>query len=157
MPYAPQVDCDAGLTMLGWQQPDIVERYRREQREAPEAAGACFAAFKQFMVVCGTSSEPRAPSPPIDAMWHVALLFTRSYRQVCLDSFGRFIDHHPVAAPVDWTMYAGTRIAAEQLFGELDARYWIRVSHDADCNGTSCEEPLADCRGCVGGKSIYLP
>lgn len=148
---------------LMWENTSIVRRYCADESVGLDDGHTCFAALKQFLIVCGVSSEARAPSARIDDMWHTALLFTRAYRDYCIAHFGRIIDHEPLDEPVDWDVYARTRSCAEALFGPLDERYWA-AAPDGDCGTKPCDGErqlvTADCRGSCsrcGGKSVYQP
>lgn len=111
---------------------------------------ATLKAFGQFMAVCGRSTVPRAPSVAIDEVWHVALLFTRDYREFCAREFGRFIDHSPLATSGPSRIYEDTRDLADQMFGPLDSTLWPTAA-ESPANGNAG----ADCDG--GGWSVYTP
>lgn len=128
--------------IMAWRDDDIVRRYCADHNATPDDGEACFAAFKQFMVICGTSSSVRAPSEPVDDMWHTALLFTRAYRDFCTDYLGAFVHHLPVTRKADVDIYHETRRLALEVFGALDNRYWPESS------------VMANCGGCA---SIYVP
>ena len=148
---AGQLTAPIGV-ILDWRESEIVDRYCRDQGVGREDGEACFAALKQFLVVCALAREPRAPSHAIDEMWHTALLFTRTYRDFCVRSFGRFIHHQPLSSPVDVSVYARTRAEAAKLFETLDDRYWVTLPEN-DCGGCKGDE-VADCGGC---SSVYDP
>lgn len=145
------------VTSMSWYNESIVARYCKDHGVDEEAGRQCFHAFKQFLSVCGTSSVPRAPSNAIDDMWHTALLFTRDYREHCLRSFGRIIDHQPLDAPTDWTVYAATRREAERTFGSLDETYWVNLTLGDCSQNCTGQDPdgIADCS--AGCRSLYQP
>jgi hypothetical protein len=127
---------------MRWNDGEIVRRYCADNGQRLDDGEACFSAFKQFMVVCAEGDDVRAPSEPVDEMWHTALLFTRSYRDFCERYLGTFIHHVPVEDKADAAVYADTRRLAGRRFGALDERFW--PSADA----------VARCGGC---GSIYVP
>ncbi|GMI45446.1 hypothetical protein TrCOL_g13578 [Triparma columacea] len=66
-------------------------------------------------------------SPPhsIDEVWHAHILYTKNYREYCLEVCGNFIDHNPEGAAMDsksvvarMRRIAATIAAYEDTFGE---------------------------------------
>lgn len=61
----------------------------------------------------------------IDEMWHTFILFTKDYRNFCLDYFGHFIDHEPShsgATKSDWKK-KDSQLEREKYRSELEAMY----------------------------------
>lgn len=53
-------------------------------------------AYKRFMYLCCVLSEGASPSPVIDQVWHLHLLYTKNYwEDFCEKTLGRKIHHHP--------------------------------------------------------------
>jgi hypothetical protein len=50
--------------------------------------------YKRFIYLAAISAEELTPSIEIDQVWHLHLLYTRSYRELCSLS-GTFIHHGP--------------------------------------------------------------
>lgn len=52
--------------------------------------------YKRFMYLCCVSPSPMTPSDEVDQVWHLHLIYTRSYWQdFCRDTLGRDIHHGP--------------------------------------------------------------
>lgn len=118
--------------IIGYQNERVVERFVIDHGGTLAHAHRRFDALKQFLVVCTVKPGVKVTSPEIDEMWHTFLLFTRDYREFCLDALGRFVEHEPFeAAQPDY--YGSTRALAATLFGELDSRFWP-ASGKADCS-----------------------
>jgi hypothetical protein len=128
--------------IMAWRSDEVVRRYCADHNASAAEGGACFAAFKQFMIVCASSESIKAPSEAVDEMWHTALLFTRSYQGFCERYLGAFIHHQPVEQRADATIYDETMRLGERLFERLDDRYWPAT------------EAVARCGGC---GSVYVP
>jgi hypothetical protein len=128
--------------ILEWHDDEIVRRYCIDHNASAADGDVCFEAFKQFMIICGSSRSVKAPSEAVDDMWHTALLFTRGYRDFCGHYLGVFIHHQPVEQKADVIVYDETRRLAETMFGTLDERCWPEA------------DAVARCGGC---GSIYVP
>jgi hypothetical protein len=77
------------------------------------------------------------PSGPIDDTWHVALVFTKLYREFCSERVGRFVDHNPQEHS-NPEGYDATRQTAAELFGQLDPRFW--TDQVAECGSDCCND-----------------
>ncbi|HEX7292419.1 MAG TPA: hypothetical protein VF250_14965 [Conexibacter sp.] len=120
---APLSRAEIVRAAMAWNEPRAVRRYTVARGTSPEQADRCFEALKQFLAVCALADTARAPSREVDEMWHVALMFTRAYRELC-ERLGRHLDHEPLDAPVEEAVYATTRAEAEAVFGRLDQEHW---------------------------------
>jgi hypothetical protein len=124
--------------IMAWESEPIIERYARMFGKSREESLACFVAWKQFMALSAIQGAGNSvPSGPIDEMWHTALVFTKPYRDFCSQRVGRFVDHNPQehSNPAG---YDATRRAAEELFGQLDVRFW--TSEGACCGSGCCND-----------------
>lgn len=116
----------------GYENERVLERYVIDHGGTLSEARDRFEALKQFMTVCSVKPGVKVTSAEIDEMWHTFLLFTIQYRAFCADWLGRFIEHEPFeeAQP---EYYGVTRSFAQDLFGELDKRFWP-LDGKADCS-----------------------
>lgn len=48
-----------------------------------------------YLAACAVSSEPLAPSEPVDIGWHTFILYTHDYAEFCKKVAGSFIHHVP--------------------------------------------------------------
>lgn len=104
------------LTFLG--------RLCREQGWTRAYAGRAFHEYKRFMLLAVLAGHPVTPSEEVDHVWHLHLLYTRSYwHGLCRDVLGQEVHHGPTVGGaqekekfVDW--YQKTLASYEQVFSE---------------------------------------
>lgn len=117
--------------------PERVIRCYAEQNGLSKNEAEChFEELVKFLESCSSTQERCAPSEDIDRVWHAFLQFTREYREFCLASFGRVIDHDPSPREENIEPYLRTREIAERRFGELDLSFWPVGAIGATCCGT---------------------
>lgn len=119
--------------IMAYRHDNVLSRYIRDYGATRENAALCFEALKQFLIVCAVGEGGKTSSQPVDDMWHTFLLFTRDYREFCLEHFGRFIDHRPGGRFPEDT-YMKTRACAADLFVTLDEDYWPLEILRASCD-----------------------
>ncbi len=52
--------------------------------------------YKRFIFLCSLSEKSMCPSMNVDAVWHLHLLYTKSYWiDMCQNVLGKMIHHHP--------------------------------------------------------------
>jgi len=108
---------DVGLTFIG--------RLCREQGWTRSYAGRAFYEYKRFVLLAVLAGHPVTPSEEVDHVWHLHLLYTRSYwHALCRDILGEEIHHGPTLGGkqekdkfVDW--YEKTLITYEEIFNEV--------------------------------------
>lgn len=79
--------------------------------------------YKRFMFLLCIAPHPLTPSDQVDQVWHLHLIYTRSYwEDFCRDTLGRSIHHNPTRGGAaegnkftDW--YAKTLALYMQTFG----------------------------------------
>eukprot|EP00039_Didymoeca_costata_P003306 m.66746 g.66746 ORF g.66746 m.66746 type:complete len:274 (-) comp11832_c1_seq1:134-955(-) len=76
--------------------------------------------FHQFMLLKHVENDEfatkLAPTGPIDAVWHAAILHTQLYFRYCETRFGRFMHHHPSQPNTLKTRRAATIQAYKRVF-----------------------------------------
>ncbi len=116
-------DQDAALTFSG--------RLARENGWPLEFALGAIEEYKRFMFLLCVAGHPCTPSDEVDQVWHLHLLYTRSYWQdFCPNVLHRDIHHGPTLGGeeeqekfTDW--YERTKLSYAQRFGEAPpAAYW---------------------------------
>ena len=122
---------------MNYQHEGLLHRYSMDYGVSKKEAIRCFDALKQFMIVCAVKPGYKVTSDPIDRMWHTFLLFTRDYKDFCVNNLGKFIEHEPFENAMP-DLYLETRRFAKEYFGELDEGLW-RVDAKADCS-SGCGE-----------------
>jgi hypothetical protein len=61
-----------------------------------QQAAEVFDELRVFLLACSLANATLLPSRPVDEAWHTFILHTQDYRSWCQESFGRFLDHHPL-------------------------------------------------------------
>ena len=72
----------------------IPHRLMREQNWSREFADRTIEETKRFLALCSVGQR-LTPSKIVDEGWHLFVLSTRFYRELCETAIGRFIDHNP--------------------------------------------------------------
>lgn len=100
----------------------FIGRLCREQRWSRAYAGRAFYEYKRFMLLAVLAGHPVTPSEEVDHVWHLHLLYTRSYwHDLCRDVLGQEVHHGPTQGGeqekfTDW--YQKTLQSYERLFKE---------------------------------------
>lgn len=104
--------------------PDLLERFARNNAITPDRAAELFEETKRFLVLGRLVGAQLAPSPDIDELWHAWILFTKDYHAFC-DKVGGYIHHKPIPAgspaqpPLEPTV-----ALMEAGYGRADERAW---------------------------------
>lgn len=102
----------------------FTSRLAREYGWTHAQAARAIREYKRFIFLAMVAGHPVSPSEAIDHVWHLHLLYTRSYWQrMCRDLLGRDLHHEPTrgghaesAKFDDW--YARTLASYRQWHGE---------------------------------------
>jgi uncharacterized protein (TIGR04222 family) len=106
------------------------DRLVRETGWRPEYATRVLAEYRRFLFLAATSAVPVCPSEEVDAVWHLHLIYTRSYwTHLCGEVLGRPLHHDPsrggAEADHHYRMYVRTLVAYQETFGmEPPADIW---------------------------------
>ena len=119
---------------LSYENNDIVEKFSREYKMDYGLANEYFYELKKYLFLCSVTNQKLAPSPEIDKIWHTFILFTKEYRNYCLNFLGRFIDHAPeVKKAISKENYLQNTITEyEYVFGQLNNAIWQVQENRAD-------------------------
>ena len=98
-------------------------RLAREQRWTLAFSARSVVEYKRFIALAVLAGHPVTPSEEVDQVWHLHLVYTRSYwQEMCADLLDREIHHGPTRGGLsenekftDW--YAKTLASYEALFG----------------------------------------
>ena len=98
-------------------------RLAREQGWTHAFAGRVVREYKRFVALAAVAGHPVSPPEPVDQVWHLHLVYTKSYWQdLCRDVLGKELHHFPTtgggeesAKFDDW--YARTLESYRQWFG----------------------------------------
>jgi hypothetical protein len=72
------------------------KRLSRENGWSQEFADKCIREYKKFLYLLMTSEEELTPSDQVDQVWHLHLLYTKSYwKDLCQHTLEKEIDHIP--------------------------------------------------------------
>jgi hypothetical protein len=99
-------------------------RLAREQGWTLGFAGQVTLEYKRFIILAMAAGHPVTPSEAVDQVWHLHLVYTRSYWQdLCAGVLGQELHHGPTrgggeeqAKFTDW--YAATLESYRRIFGE---------------------------------------
>ncbi len=70
-------------------------RLSDEQDWTSEYTARALAEYKRFMFLAAVAGHPVTPSHVVDEVWHMHLIYTRSYWEELGDILGRLIHHDP--------------------------------------------------------------
>ncbi len=74
----------------------FTDRLCREQGWSMQFAMRAVAEYKKFMLLIAICDHPCTPSEAVDEVWHLHLIYTRSYwKHFCGDTLGREVHHEP--------------------------------------------------------------
>ncbi|MCC5944888.1 MAG: hypothetical protein JJT94_08125 [Bernardetiaceae bacterium] len=80
----------------GCEKLSFIDRLKRENGWNHDYALRCFTEYKKFMFLICISPQPLTPSDEIDQVWHLHLLYTRSYwEDFCQKTLNQNIHHGP--------------------------------------------------------------
>ncbi|MCP5533421.1 MAG: hypothetical protein H7A48_09630 [Akkermansiaceae bacterium] len=102
----------------------FTSRLAREQSWTHAEAARAITEYKRFLYLAMIAGHPVTPSEAVDQVWHLHLLYTRSYWQgLCGEALGRELHHEPTKGGggetgkfTDW--YERTLESYRQHFGE---------------------------------------
>lgn len=108
----------------------FVDRLIKENAWPPEFANRAIEEYRRFAFLAVAAGHPVSPSDAVDQVWHLHLLYTRSYwERFCGDVLGRPLHHEPSTGASgepakfdEW--YARTLASYRQFFGEPPADLW---------------------------------
>ncbi len=113
---------------------DFAGRLMRENDWPADFAARAILEYKRFLLLAVASGRPVTPSPVVDQVWHLHLVFTKSYwRELCGGVLGRELHHEPTQGGLREAarfraQYAGTLEAYREVFGiEPPADIWPSV------------------------------
>lgn len=145
-------------------------RLARENHWSPEEAVGAIDEYKKFIYLIGVSPLPLTPSEVVDQVWHLHLLYTRSYwTDLCDGVLGRPIHHEPTKGGREQArqfddQYAQTLALYEDEFGcEPPDRFWPLVpfailagQHWVDRRNYWVIPKRAGVRWLLGGATVAL-
>ena len=102
----------------------FTSRLAREQRWSHAHSNKVIHEYKRFVVLAMLAGHPVTPSEAVDQVWHLHLVYTRSYwHELCRDILATELHHGPTQGGseegtkfVDW--YEKTIASYERLFGQ---------------------------------------
>jgi len=105
-------------------------RLARENGWTRDYARRAIEEYRRFMFLATVAAHPVTPSDQVDQVWHLHLVYTRSYwDRLCKDVLKRRIDHHPTrggpgegAKFLRW--YDDTLASYRRHFGAPPADIW---------------------------------
>jgi hypothetical protein len=110
-------------------------RLARENGWSRDRALRAINEYRKFMYLICVAPTPLTPSEAVDQVWHLHLVYTRSYWSAFCDGvLGRRIHHEPTKGGTDQTdafhdQYAETRRLYETEFGDLPPdEFWPPVA-----------------------------
>lgn len=119
---------------------DFLTRLAKEQGWTRRFAEKAIAEYRRFAFLAVAAGHPVCPSEAVDEVWHMHLVYTRSYWQrFCRDVLGQPLHHEPSRGGPNELgkhrgMYADTLASYRRLFGEdPPADVWPSVDERFAC------------------------
>jgi hypothetical protein len=128
----------------------VREKLSKSGEIAPERMDAVEIEFKKFMAISYLEDRPIGmSSKEVDAFWHQFILFTRSYFDFCMTTFGQFIHHQPntSATPLEPAGSDNFRNAYTTYFGEIPEMWLKNEQPCTDCCSNDCSSIGDSCSG----------
>lgn len=156
--------------VLTYRHPGVCRKLVEELGYAPEAAERLFIDTLRFLSLAGDQKTRAttmalavdmgytvnrihvciAPTRAIDEAWHRFVLFTHDYARFCVQHFGKFLHHQPIANPEQLEEVVRgddlIRIARDVYGAELDLTNW---QGDSTNSGTCC----VNCSECMDERN----
>lgn len=101
----------------------FTSRLAREQGWTHVFAGRVVGEYKRFVALAMLAGHPVTPSEEVDQVWHLHMVYTKSYwHDLCRDVLGRDLHHTPTTGGGDEGMkfegwYAKTLESYRRIFG----------------------------------------
>ena len=110
---------DCGDEALGF-----LDRLSRDNGWTSDYSSRCMDEYKKFLFLASKSNTPVTPSDQVDQVWHLHLIYTRSYwDELCGKTLQKTIHHGPTqGGPAEkekyWEQYQQTLDLYLDVFGE---------------------------------------
>lgn len=120
-------------TVLAWRCEKVVSRISKNCDLSLHEAAQVFSDVKLFLFLTRLENKPLTPTLKIDKAWHEFLVFTKEYREFCLEVLGAFIDHCPTDDDeIKSGNTAGLSLCASKYVNSLSSNWAVDVG-SADC------------------------
>lgn len=99
-------------------------RLARENNWTIEFTERVIEEYRRFMFLCCISKKIKTPSDEVDQVWHLHMIYTKSYwEDFCQNTLGQLIHHNPTKGGHEerekfWELYENTKIFYREKFGE---------------------------------------
>lgn len=129
-----------------YKNPAVVARFQRQLGLNEEDAENLFEDVKGFLYLSSLAKGPISPTKKLDAGWHEFILFTRDYREFCVECVGGFVHHVPTDISISSQYLDHTIALAREHLGASSDNWVGGASHcdDDGCLPGSIEN-AADC------------
>lgn len=130
----------------------VVERYAKTERLDIERATEHFYALKDFLKLSTATEKPCFPSKDLDEIWHTFILFTKDYKNFCLNILGKFVHHIPFVNDEDkiqkfkpgYFCYIENKKFKKRYVRTLRS---LELNFKADCgSGGDCSSACSSCK-----------
>jgi hypothetical protein len=128
-------------------------RLAQENGWTAEFAGQAIDEYRRFLFLAITSGQTVVPSQVVDKVWHLHLIYTRSYwDDLCRGVLGRPLHHHPSSGGASakrecQSGYQVTLALYRREFGAPPEAIWPEPSRPSEAEQPDCCNRGADC-GC---------
>ena len=126
---------------LIWDNERLLSRIAQDLSLSDSKAREAFVECVKFLYLHKLKPGSYTPSKLVDEVWHIFLLFTRSYQNFCAVFIVRFIHHEPGIEEEGGKFikqYDLTLLALQEFYGEPNCEFWPQsVSNMSLCG--SCE------------------
>ena len=127
----------------------FTSRLTREQGWSHAFAARVIGEYKRFLCLAMMAGHPVTPPDAVDQVWHLHLVYTKSYwHRLCREVLGRELHHEPTHGGAeeggkfaDW--YEKTLDSYQQVFGEpAPSAIWpepaLRFAHSPSLRWVDC-------------------
>ncbi len=135
-------------SILDYRHEELVHRLQAKLDLTHAEAEVLFLDVKKYLYLCASTAGGLAPPPRIDAGWHEFLMYTRDYRDFCMDSFGNFIHHTPTPALLPHLISdpSATVDLAGMAFNALSHNWGIGQNRNATCDSRNNRPAIGNCQ-----------
>lgn len=131
-------------------------RLAKEQRWSSRLAMEAIEEYKRFMFLAVAAGHPVTPSHTVDEVWHLHLIYTRSYwEDLCIKTLDRVIHHEPgngkdADSVKHQQQYDRTLESYRRFFGEPPRAIWGPLNGTRNVRPRTADlvdlPPGADCQ-----------
>ena len=111
-------------------------RLAQENQWSQEFTERAVEEYRKFLYLAVTCQHPVVPSHLVDCVWHLHLIYTRSYwDDLCRGVLGRPLHHHPAQGGAthradSWVNYRKSLESYRSAFGDPPSDIWVELTEE---------------------------